>query len=230
MQDPYFTLTGPSRAVVYENRVYFETVLKVKGATEPEDKDLSLLLKCFVCCQKVNLCKSEGQGIFDSCVSSRLYTSMLSTLELTCGLVMRSVEATITLQIVKGSWPDGSRGLFTAYIGSLGHMEIVLLDSGKEMVPVVAATDGMVKLSRRVVSVERFGQLVVHAVACRGGNKDQVLAENKVSFAPLDSDRSRDKLVLGVCKFDVTVAWSRILEEHAVGHLPLTNGSADSFT
>uniref|UniRef100_A0ACD5Y3V7 Uncharacterized protein n=1 Tax=Avena sativa TaxID=4498 RepID=A0ACD5Y3V7_AVESA len=216
-KNPYFTLTGPSRAVVYDTRVYLETVLKVKGATESEDKHLSLLLDRFRCCEKINLCKSEEDCMFDSCVSTCLYTSMHSTLEFTCGLVMCSVEATITLQIVKRSWPDGSRGLFTAYIGSVGHMKILLLDSEKEIVPVVAKTDGMVKLSRRVVSVERFGQLVIHAVACRGGNQDQVLTENKVSFAPLDSGRSHGKLDLGVCMFDVTVAWSRILQQHAVG-------------
>jgi hypothetical protein len=40
---------------------------------------------------------------------------------------------------------------------------------------------------RRVVSTESFGLLVVPGVACqRGGDHDQVLAEGKASFAPLD--------------------------------------------
>lgn len=220
-QDPCLVLTGPSRAVFYSDKVYVEAVLKVKGATESEDADLSLLFQHFVCCQKMNLCVDVGECRLRSCVSSLLYTSKVSTLEFTCGLVASSVEATIAMQIVEGSWPEGLQCKLTACIGSLGHMDVLLLDSEEEKVP-VAAADGTVELSRRVVSVESYGQLVVRGMMRQGdGDHGQVLAEGKASFAPLDAGRSRGVLRLGVCKFEVTVAWSRILFHHLVGGLPL---------
>lgn len=231
MQDPYFLLTGPTRAPVYRRYVYFEAVLKVKGTTESEDRDLSLLFECYICCVAPNLCANEGDCSSKSCVASTLYSSKLSTLELQCGLVVSSVEATITLRILEGSsWPDGFRGQFTACIGSVSHMKVLLLDSGEEKAPVVAA-DSTVELSRRVVSVESFGQLIVHGVVhgviFRGGNQQgQVFAEKKKSFAPLAAGRSRGLLDLDVCKLEVTIAWSRLLKYYPDDGLPLTNGSA----
>jgi hypothetical protein len=163
MQDPCLVLTGPSRAIFYRDKVYVEAVLKVKGTTESEDTDLSLLFNRFVCCEKMNLFVDVGERRRRSCVRSRLYTSKHSTLEFTCGLVASTVEATIAMQIVEGSWPEGFRCKLTACIGSLDHMDIILLDSGEEKVPVSAA-DGTVELSRRVVSVESYGQLIVRGI------------------------------------------------------------------
>jgi hypothetical protein len=158
-------------------------------------------------------------------VRSRLYTSKHSTLEFTCGLVASTVEATIAMQIVEGSWPEGFRCKLTACIGSLDHMDIMLLDSGEEKVPVSAA-DGTVELSRRVVSVESYGRLIVHGMMRRcGGDHAQVLAQAKASFAALDADRIWGRLDLGVCKLKVTVSWSRILLHHPFGGLPQTSGS-----
>ncbi|XP_047056534.1 uncharacterized protein LOC124662781 [Lolium rigidum] len=224
-QDPCLVLTGPSRAVFYREKVYVEAVLKVKGTTESEDTDLSLLFDRFECCEKMNLCVDVGECRKRSCMSSILYTSKLSTLEFTCGLVASSVEATIAMQIVEGSWPEGLRCKLTASIGSLHHMDIMLLDSGEEKVPVSAA-DGTVELSRRVVSVESYGQLIVHGMMLRGGgDHGQILAQTKASFAPLDANRSENSLDLGMCKLKVTVAWSRILMFHPEGGLPQTRGS-----
>ncbi|XP_051203697.2 uncharacterized protein [Lolium perenne] len=224
-QDPCLVLTGPSRAVFYRDKVYVEAVLKVKGTTESEDTDLSLLFERFECCEKMNLCVDVGECRHRSCMSSILYASKLSTLEFTSGLVASSVEATIAMQIVEGSWPEGLRCKITACIGSLDHMEVLLLDSGEEKVPVSAA-DGTVELSRRVVSVESYGQLIVRGIMRRGGgDHGQVLAEGKASFVPFDAGRSCCMLGLGVCKLEVTVSWSRILLFHPVGGLPVTSGS-----
>lgn len=210
--------------MVYDGYVYFEAMLKVKGTTEFEDTDLSLVFERFLCCEKLNLCVSFGECMLRSCVSSSLYTSKLSTLELTCGIVVSSVEATIAVQVVKGSWPDGSRGQLTACIGSVGDMNVMLLDSGEEKVLVIAA-DGTIELLRRVVSVERFGQLIVRGMVSRGGHDhDEVLTEGKASFAPLDAGRSRGTLDLGgMCRLEITVTWSRILKHQPVGGLPPTS-------
>ncbi|XP_047050339.1 uncharacterized protein LOC124655504 [Lolium rigidum] len=195
-QDRNLVLTGPVRAVVHEyGSVYIDAVLKVKGSSESEDKDLSLVIK-----------RCNHYEPLESIVSSRSYSSKLSTLELAYGIVVSSVEATITVQVIEGSWPAGFRGQFTAGTASLPQMEVLLLDSGEEK---VAAADGMVELSRRVVSVERLGQLMVSALLLRGGDK---VAEAKSFFKPLEAGRSRGELDVGLCKMQVTVAWSPFLK------------------
>ncbi|KAM0914582.1 hypothetical protein ACQ4PT_011414 [Festuca glaucescens] len=195
MQDRNLVLTGPVRAVVNGyGSVYIEAVLKVKGSTESEDKDLSLLIRRCNCYEPL-----------ESIMSSRSYSSKLSTLELAYGIVVSSVEATI-VRVMEGSWPARFRGQFTAGTASLPQMEVLLLDSGEEK---VAAADGMVELSRRVVSVERLGQLLVSALLLRGGDK---VAEAKTFFKPLEAGRSRGELDVGLCKMQVTVAWSPFLK------------------
>jgi hypothetical protein len=196
MQDRNLVLTGPVRAVVHEyGSVYIDAVLKVKGSSESEDKDLSLLIK-----------RCNHYEPLESIVSSRSYSSKLSTLELAYGIIVSSVEATITVRVIEGSWPAGFRGQFTAGTASLPQMEVLLLDSGEEK---VAAADGMVELSRRVVSVERLGQLMVSALLLRGGDK---VAEAKTFFKPLEAGRSPGELDVGLCKMQVTVAWSPFLK------------------
>lgn len=44
-------------------------------------------------------------------VFKRAYTSKLSRLEFTFGHIVFSVEATIFVRVIDGSWPDGLRGL-----------------------------------------------------------------------------------------------------------------------
>jgi hypothetical protein len=78
------------------------------------------------------------------------YTSKLSRLEFTLGHIVFSVEATIFVRVIHGSWPHGLRGLFTAsttgysdrstteYSAGVGHERIILLDSGGQEVPIAA--------------------------------------------------------------------------------------------
>jgi hypothetical protein len=73
----------------------------------------------------------------------------------------------------------------------------------EENVPVSAA-DGTIELSRRVVSVESFGELRIFPAASRGSNK--VLSE--VLFEPLKYGRSSRFFNIGSCKMEVTVGWS----------------------
>ncbi|KAK1619581.1 hypothetical protein QYE76_025098 [Lolium multiflorum] len=78
---------SPSRAVVVtSDPSYIKAKLKVKGATESEDKDLSLLATVF----------RIGFMI-------RRFTSKLSTLEMNFHEIVRSVEATITIKVIEGS-------------------------------------------------------------------------------------------------------------------------------
>jgi hypothetical protein len=194
---------------VYHEPVYFEAVLKVKGDTKSEDKDLSLLGGRYY----------NGGAESNSYVSREDYTSKHNTLEVTCGVVVSSIEATISMRIVGGSWPAGLRGRFTAYSASMECEEVLLLDSSRDEKALEVAADGTVDLSRRVVSVESPQELTVSAAAWRGG--DQV-AMRKVSLEPKYAGRSYGELDLGFCKMEVIVAWSVFLPCFLKEDFPLT--------
>nr|CAB3459331.1 unnamed protein product [Digitaria exilis] len=192
-----FEATSPTRAVVVCDPVYFEVVLKVKGNVESEDKDLSLLTEPL----------TNHSSILYTCLMSKDYTSKLSTLELTFGYVVDSVEATISVCITEGSWPDGYIGQVTAHTSSLKN-RVLLLRSEFEKMPV--SDDGMIKLSRCVASVELEGKLTVSVVAFQHDHDDydriNVVGKDEEDFSPRKSGKSYGRLDVGFCKMDVTVA------------------------
>lgn len=197
LQVPFLLLTGPTRAVVVCDPVYFEVVLKVKGTVESEDKDLSLLTEPL----------TDHSSILYTCLVSKDYTSKLSTLELTFGYVADSVEATISVHITEGSWPDGHIGEVTAHTSSLKNRGL-LLHSELDRMPVGA--DGMINLSWCVASVELEGKLTVSVVAFQHDDGDgiNVVGKGEEDFRPKKSGKSYGRLDVGFCKMDVTVAWS----------------------
>ncbi|KAM3274093.1 hypothetical protein ACQJBY_043340 [Aegilops geniculata] len=213
MQGQHLVLTGPARAVVHEGHpsVYFEAILKVKGTTCSEDKDLSLLIS------RCNIRQSPSKSL----VGTRCYRSKLSTLELAYGIIVACAEATIAVEVVEGSLPEEFHGQLTACTASVPHMKVLLLDSGEK--EAVAGDGGKMELSRRVVSVERSGQLVVCAVLSRGGEK---VLEAETSFAPLEAGRSHGMLDVGSCKLRVTVAWSPILKGYPLRGFSLPSSEA----
>ncbi|GJM94383.1 hypothetical protein PR202_ga11023 [Eleusine coracana subsp. coracana] len=192
---PYLTLTGPTRAVVLLDPVTFEVDLKVKGTTESEDKHLSSLAAPFMCSIPLR-----------SYPLKRDYTSKLSTLEFALGFIGNySIEATIAIRITRGSWPDGLRAQFAARTTSIGHEEIILLDSGDN--EVLVDDDGWITLSRRVASVEIDGWLKVAVKALLG---DEIIVTKEKCFSPKKAGRSGGIFDVGLCHMDVTVAWSLI--------------------
>lgn len=188
-------LTGPSRAIVLSEPVTIEVELKVKGDVESEDKDLSLLAVPLTC--------SDGSG-------SRLfeYASKLSTLEFMLGEIASSVEATIFVRVAEATWPDGFGGQFAACTSSVDQEKVVLLDFGDANVTVSA--DGIMKLSRHVVSVEVSGKLKVSFKAWQDGC---CKAGGEVAFTPAKAGRSYGTLHFGSCRMEVLVAWSLISPE-----------------
>ncbi|VAH99535.1 unnamed protein product [Triticum turgidum subsp. durum] len=166
VQDPYLALTGPSRAVaVSMEPSHIEVSLKVKGTTKSDDKDLSELVLNFR----------------SGCVLSDVYPSRISTIEFKYGHIMCAVEATIRIKVTGGSWPDGFRGMFTAYNTGADDLKVKLLDFGDGGLPVGA--DGMVKLSRSVVSVDLEELLKVSAMAYPI-NDDEVADSSEVALKP----------------------------------------------
>ena len=186
-------LSGPSRAVVLVDPVTIEVDLKVKGAIESKDTDLSLLA--------VPSTYSGGSG---SCPFE--YTSKHCTLEFMLGEIVSSVEATIFIRVIDGSWPDGFHGQFAAHTTSVDHEKVILLEFGHDNVVPVSA-NGIMKLSRHVVSVEVSGTLKVSSRAWQDGCKAVV------AFTAAKVGRSYRALHFGSCKMEVLVAWSLISPE-----------------
>jgi hypothetical protein len=175
-----------------------EIVLKVKGETESDDRDLSFLV--------LNL-QSRGYCYFHGD-----YTSKRSTLELGFHHIDSAVEATISVRPMGKALlpPGGFRGVFTASTASGNFVEIVLLAFRDGKLPV--ADDGTINLSRRVVSVgytreDQKDQLKVSIVA-RCAEHEQNATRNDLVFTPKIYGRSCGVFNLSTCKMQVTVAWS----------------------
>ncbi|KAM0862159.1 hypothetical protein ACQ4PT_045434 [Festuca glaucescens] len=201
MQEASLRLTGPTRSIVIIDPVYYEVELKVKGDTPCEDKLLSLLLIE----DKYYPPGERCQG-----VHHHTYSSKLSTVEVTIGHLAQTVEATITVQVVEGSWPTHHHGRFVVRMASLSDLEMVLLDSRDGgTVPVMG--DGVIGLSRCVVPVEADGELKIWVDAWQGDDRGNVVGKDQVTFVPGGAGRSEDTCDVGFCKMRVTVAWSLLV-------------------
>ncbi|KAM0929562.1 hypothetical protein ACQ4PT_001602 [Festuca glaucescens] len=192
---PYLELTGPTRAVVLVDPVYFEFDLKVKG-TGQSDEDQDLIFVAYSFRDPPRLLEVS-------------YTGKMCTLELTIGHIFISVEATISMKVIDGSWPDGFRGFFAAKTASIDGMEFALLLTGDDKLPV--ADDGMINLQRHVVCAEidkEEEHLEVSVEAnngVAGGRYDDALI-----FTPQRNGRLSGVLSVGSCEIEVTVAWSLV--------------------
>ncbi|XP_048567195.1 uncharacterized protein LOC125547306 [Triticum urartu] len=191
-QDSCLKLTGPTRGVVMTvDPSYLEARLKVRGATESEDKDLSKFVKTYRL----------------GCYLPIKHTGKLCTLELQHYTVSSSVEATIQVRVAEGQFPRGFRGVLTASTDSESGVMISLLDFNERELPVDAG--GSVKLSRQVVCVKKGGKLKVsvwqHGV---GEEEDQEITA--ASFAAMEAETSTNHMPMKICKcwMEVTVAWS----------------------
>jgi len=144
-QDPYLRLTGPTRGVIINNdNSHLEVVLKKKGLTESEDEYLSKFVTCY----------SLG------CVHPIQYTNKLCTLEVQHYTVRMSVEATVSVRVFQGQWPQGFRGVLNATTDDKNEIPIALLDLNDDD-ELAVDDDGFIKLSRRVVCVEHDDRLGV---------------------------------------------------------------------
>jgi hypothetical protein len=181
--------------VVSTDPSYIEVVLKVKGATESEDKEFSRLAVAYRIATYI----------------SGLYPSKLSTLELRCGLVADSIEATVHVKVTRGSWPAGFNGEFSAANARNEGVKVKLLNIGDEGLPVDAA-DGMITLSRRVVSVQKHDMLKVFVSACSPAGDEECC---EASFMSADAGVSSGvELKIGSCRMEATVAWSLFCDDY----------------
>ncbi|KAM0927042.1 hypothetical protein ACQ4PT_003162 [Festuca glaucescens] len=193
--DPFLHLTGPSRAIVSMDTVYFEIQLKVKGAADSQDNSLIS-------------CARGYTGGCGSGISTLCFKSVFCTLELCLQPVKRTVKATIlTVQIVKKKelWP-----LSFAYGGLVActpipRMTMVAADTGvssnqivlieSKCRPMPKGVNGHVHLWRQVVSVERGGGLDVVIQAYSKSSAAHV--EGRVHFTSRTCSVSQQECIVG---------------------------------
>ncbi|CAM0879399.1 unnamed protein product [Alopecurus aequalis] len=196
-EHPYLTLTCPTRAVVTcLDPGNIEIMLKVRGVIESDDKDISFVVLTL---------KSSTY-----CSFHKDYTSKRSTLKLGFHHIDRALEATISVRLTCGSSlpPAGFQGVFTARTANIDDVEVMLLDfrDGKLLV----AGNGMINLSRRVVSIRKSkeDQLKVSIMAWCDKKDGQATRRDNIVFTPEKYGRSCGLFNVGGCKMQVTVAWS----------------------
>ncbi|KAE8775278.1 hypothetical protein D1007_52219 [Hordeum vulgare] len=193
-KDPFLRLTGPSCAIWLLGRVSVDVQLKVKCKKESEDEVLAYKFYEFF------------QDFPFQRVLQVPIRCKRCTLEFNVTVLPSSVEATVGVRVVDGSWPDQCRGLVVCNTDSVKGGKVVLLDSQDGKLP--TKSDGVVELVRRVVSVdEPKGKLIISVEA----SCDGFSAQGTVDFQMQASGRSTDMCDLVFCKMEVTVCWSPLL-------------------
>ncbi|TKW07299.1 hypothetical protein SEVIR_7G296906v4 [Setaria viridis] len=200
-QDSLLQLTGPSRAIVLWDEPVFEIDLKVKdkGSSLSED-DKILCLDFF----GYNNISYRGNLSY---TRTRVLSSKHSTVEVRYAHVKRSVEATITARISKGSGNFSAR--LTACNTSIGE-DVVLLDTrGKE---VEVNKDGQVTLQRRVVVVEEGAELILGIKAEQLGDAGESSTKlEKFGFVAKSARSDEGYFHIGSSSLHMVVAWSVLL-------------------
>uniref|UniRef100_A0A8I6X9H2 DUF6598 domain-containing protein n=1 Tax=Hordeum vulgare subsp. vulgare TaxID=112509 RepID=A0A8I6X9H2_HORVV len=197
-QDPFLTLTGPSRAIVSEESVVFEIQLKVRGRTKSRDKPLINGVCAYYS-------RRDGPICFTNC---------FCTIELSVEVLKKTVQATILGVRVKeeGSWPKGCGGRVACSVISpdTRPWEIELLGSRYTTMPMTSK--GYLVLTRNIVSVDFCGSLnfVLEAYSDSG---DKVAQQN-VSFEPKFCNISQETCELSEgTELEITIAWSSLVSE-----------------
>ncbi|XP_052152880.1 uncharacterized protein LOC127771096 [Oryza glaberrima] len=145
-----------------------------------------------------------------------------SKFKFTYAVLNGAVEATICrVKVVRGSWTKENRGRIVCRTSGIGHEDFVLLASQDAETMPIGSDDDVIKLSRRVVTVELSGQLTVCVAATQAAGKtstredDGGIAQNEapstmdeVRFRPQKSGESCAICELGFCAVEITVAWS----------------------
>uniref|UniRef100_A0A0A9CM52 DUF6598 domain-containing protein n=1 Tax=Arundo donax TaxID=35708 RepID=A0A0A9CM52_ARUDO len=194
-EDSSLVLTGPSRAVVAHGHIIFEIDLKVKGSNESEDKVLSFL----VMVHNANFGMTTYGKFYREIRSNKQ-----SSTEVLFAQLEDTVEATIDVKIVEGSWSHFCPRFF-AHTKSYPDVDFVLFDPcGGAM---VQNDEGMIKLSRSVITVESNGELKLTAEAREHGS-NTVTASDTTMFTQKRIGTTDGALNLGFCKMEVCVSWS----------------------
>ncbi|CAL4911368.1 unnamed protein product [Urochloa decumbens] len=198
-QDSLLELTGPSRAIVLWDEPVFEIDLKVKGKGSSSSEDDMILCLDFFGYNNISYKGSLSYTM------TKEVSSKCSTMEVRFAHLKRSVEATITANISKGSGNFSAR--LTACNMSIGE-DVVLLDTRGQAVSV--NKDGEVTLQRRVVVVEERAKLVLGIKAEQLGDAidGSTKFEKKFDFVAKSALRNEGYFHIGSSSLHMVVAWS----------------------
>lgn len=200
-QDSLLELTGPSRAILLWDEPVFEINLRVKGKGNLSEDDI-------LCLEVTGYPNRSYRGKV-SYARTEVLSCKRSTVEVRFAHLKRSVEATVTARIIKGSGDLSAR--LTACIESIGGGDdvVVLLDSRGHKVSV--SEDGTVALLRRVVVVEEQGQLNLGLKAVQLGDTPEggsTHFENVIKFPARSAHRTERNIQIGSSRLQLLVAWS----------------------
>ncbi|XP_044454419.1 uncharacterized protein [Triticum aestivum] len=200
-EDPFLHLTGPSRAIVADEPVFFQIELKLKYGAQFKDTAL------FTAYQRYRPMKRYD---------IMLINSRCCTAEISLERFAPSIQATIVgVRVVEGeSFNYGCKVscFFFPVEALLGSaVEVVLLDcSGERM---HAGLDGYLPLSRNVMSVGLQGTLRV-VIGAYSKSKPSISRINHVDFPVQQCQTTMLKCHVGSSKVEIVVAWSRLVMDN----------------
>uniref|UniRef100_A0ACD6ADI7 Uncharacterized protein n=1 Tax=Avena sativa TaxID=4498 RepID=A0ACD6ADI7_AVESA len=177
-----------------------EIQLKLKGRTEPEDKDL--ISKVLVYGREFGSHNSDGAGHLVRTTCSSEFCS----LEFTSALIAGAVEATIiSVEVIQSRWPK-NLGI-RVVSGTAGTDEDFILLDARDGRFRVDLADGLIRHSRHIVCVEQDGGLKLSVEAYK--RNGDIYEGSAVTVLP----PKRFSASLGICKLNFctvrfTVAWS----------------------
>lgn len=196
------TLTGPSRAFIARDSMFFEINLKIKGVSGVAEGDFS---KGVV---EHNLNCYGGRAMAD-CL-----TSWRSTIELLCNPVWHPVEATLEVKILEGPRGVPFRGKVIAWTDDFEENPMTLFDYDDDSSEEVAGGRGLVRddgslaLSRNLIAVpidEDDGEMVLNV--CFVDSHD----ENEGTVVSLQYPCEEEFCTYGSYKLQLKVSWKAVL-------------------
>ncbi|KAF7063090.1 hypothetical protein CFC21_069621 [Triticum aestivum] len=196
------TLTGPRRAFIARDSMFFEINLKIKGASGIAEGDFS---KGVV---EHNLNCYGGRAM------ARCLTSWRSTVELVCIPVRHPVEATLEVKILEGPHGVPFRGKVIAWTDDFEENPMTLFEYDDDSSEEVAGGQGLVRddgslaLARNLIAVpinRDDGEMVLNV--CFVGNHD----ENEGIVVALQYPCEEEFCTYGSYVLQLKVAWKAIL-------------------
>lgn len=196
------TLTGPRRAFIARDSMFFEINLKIKGASGIAEGDFS---KGVV---EHNLNCYGGQAM------ARCLTSWRSTVELVCTPVRHPVEATLEVKILEGPRGVPFRGKVIAWTDDFEDNPMTLFeydgDSSEEVADGqgLVRDDGSLALARNLIAVpinRDDGEMVLNV--CFVDNHD----ENEDTVIALQYPCEEEFCTYGSYELQLKVSWKAVL-------------------
>ncbi|CAL4975985.1 unnamed protein product [Urochloa decumbens] len=193
-KDQPLILEGPKRGLVLMlDGAFFEIDLKIKDIRQKRvqrqrDRELS---KGFVSINGIRTLKKCE-------VESKSLATRLSTIEVTsCAVVRRGVEATITIEVIRGLF----NGKITACTTSIPNS--ILLHDSKLADKKAPGVKGVIQLLLPVITVHLSDMLIIETQT-----GDDIPKRTIEFITPMMSGAEEDVITVGVTKMRVKVTWS----------------------